>query len=231
MSVLLVLAVVIGLAVARVRGGPETFPALRRVAFRRPWFAAGVAVALLFTLVPGLSPVAWVAAAVLAGIFVATNRPLPGLWLTAAGITLNAVVVVFNGGELPVAAGAARRAGLDLADLASSRVVELVGDGTSLSPLERLGDVWAFPFPGVGTVLSLGDVLIAAGLAVFAALTPVWAARAQRARTRARVELPASSGAELVAAHGRRDTMSPGGAAASGSTERGRRSPSGEEEA
>ncbi|MBL7500738.1 DUF5317 domain-containing protein [Frankia sp. CNm7] len=177
MFVLLVLALLVGLLVARIRGG--TLDALGRVRVRLPWLAAGIVAALLVAaVVQDLRTAGWIAATVLAAALSAANRRIPGLFLMFVGLALNAVVIGANDGRMPVSTAAVSSAGLDQSHTTDSGHVA-AGSDTRLRPL---GDVIPFPFWVAPAVLSVGDVLIASGVGLFAALAPVRASRTLRAR-------------------------------------------------
>jgi hypothetical protein len=91
------------------------------------------------------------------------NRRLPALWLAMVGLILNMVVIGANGG-MPVSASALETAG--------ARAEGLIGEGTAkhhlMGPedtLTPLGDVIGIP-PPIGAVISIGDVLLYAGIAI-----------------------------------------------------------------
>jgi Family of unknown function (DUF5317) len=94
--------------------------------------------------------------------FAWVNRRLPALWLVMAGLVLNILVIGANGG-MPVSAGALRTAGARADELVGAGTAKhhLMGPGDSLTPL---GDVIGIP-PPVGAVISIGDVLLYAGVA------------------------------------------------------------------
>ncbi|ADP78874.1 DUF5317 family protein [Pseudofrankia inefficax] len=182
MFVLLVLALLVGLLIARLRGG--TLDALGRVRVRLGWLAAVIVLALVVAVVaPRLQTVGWLAAAVLAAILSAANRRIPGLLLLFIGLALNAAVIGANHGRMPVSTSAISSAGIDRADVARSDHYVLADHDTRL---RYLGDVIAFPFWGAPAALSAGDVLIASGIGLFAGLAPVRASRTLRARREAR---------------------------------------------
>lgn len=84
------------------------------------------------------------------------NLTLPGAWLVAAGIGLNALVVTANGGAMPVSRGAAAVVG---------RVEPFDALHEDLNPgtlLPMLGDV--IPIPLIGNVYSVGDAVLALGV-------------------------------------------------------------------
>ncbi|MBL7494175.1 DUF5317 domain-containing protein [Frankia sp. AgB1.9] len=182
MFVLLVLALLVGLVIARLRGG--TLDALGRVRVRLGWLAAVIVLALVVAVVaPRLQTVGWLVAAVLAAILSAANRRIPGLFLLFIGLALNTAAIGANHGRMPVSTAAISSAGIDRADVARSDHYVLADHDTRL---RYLGDVIAFPFWGAPAALSAGDVLIASGIGLFAGLAPVRASRTLRARREAR---------------------------------------------
>ncbi|HJR45502.1 MAG TPA: DUF5317 family protein [Actinomycetota bacterium] len=90
-------------------------------------------------------------------VFFALNWKLAGMALAAAGFVLNVIVIAANG-AMPVSQRASELAGLeDVGELGVKH--ELLDDGTAVP---WLADV--IPVPGTGKVVSLGDVLLAAGI-------------------------------------------------------------------
>ncbi len=90
---------------------------------------------------------------------VALNQRLPGMWIAGVGILMNFTVIALNNG-MPVLPEAFELAGGTLENLQlDSKHVIL--DGTSRFPF--LADI--IPMPG--SVISMGDVLLAVGLGVF----------------------------------------------------------------
>jgi hypothetical protein len=96
---------------------------------------------------------------VLLAAFVLANRRLPGTLAIATGLLLNLAVIVANGG-MPVSLEAARVAGIDPEPYLRVAVKhrELLPD----APLGFLGDV--LPIPFLRTVVSIGDVVLSAGI-------------------------------------------------------------------
>jgi uncharacterized protein DUF5317 len=94
--------------------------------------------------------------------FAWVNRRLPALWLVMAGLVLNILVIGVNGG-MPVSASALETAGAGAEGLIGAGTAKhhLMGPDDSLTPL---GDVIGIP-PPVGAVISIGDVLLYAGVA------------------------------------------------------------------
>jgi len=95
-------------------------------------------------------------------VFAWMNRRLPALWIAMAGLVLNILVIGVNGG-MPVSASALETAGARAEGLVGEDVGKhhLMGPDDRLTPL---ADVIGIP-PPVGTVISIGDVLLYAGVA------------------------------------------------------------------
>jgi len=97
------------------------------------------------------------------------NRRLPGIGLALVGTGLNATAIIVNGGFMPVWDQALAAAGLTPAEIGSPIHFVLSAD----PPLEflrhagPLGDVMPIPLALIPNVLSVGDVVLAAGLAFF----------------------------------------------------------------
>jgi hypothetical protein len=90
--------------------------------------------------------------------FIAANRLLPGMALVFAGLALNAAVIIPNG-AMPVSEEAYRAVGGEEAfEPGKHRLLE---DGDALP---WLSDV--IPIAPLGTVVSAGDIVLAAGVAV-----------------------------------------------------------------
>ncbi|TAL18256.1 MAG: hypothetical protein EPN99_11425 [Frankiales bacterium] len=107
-------------------------------------------------------PVGLAASALLVAWFLVRNRGIRGTGLVALGLVANALVVVANG-AMPVSAEAAGRAGVGIGDLlvGDDGRHELADRATRLRPL---GDEIPVPLPLRPEVVSIGDVLVAAGL-------------------------------------------------------------------
>ena len=162
--------VIAGLVVGRLAGGRVDRLADLRI--RWAWLAiAGLAaqvVLFLPTIGDALGPVApWLyagsTAAILAVILV--NLRIPGLALVAAGAACNLAAIVANGGYMPVSPAALAALGWEEAPGYSNSTA--VAD-PALAPLT---DVLAMPsWLPFANVFSVGDVLIAVGLAATIAL-------------------------------------------------------------
>lgn len=107
-------------------------------------------------------PLGLVVSAGLVALFLARNRGVRGTGLLALGLLSNALVVALNG-AMPVSSDAVGRAGISTQDILSGADPrhELAGPGTRLRPL---GDVIPVLLPVRPEVVSIGDVLVAAGL-------------------------------------------------------------------
>jgi len=92
-------------------------------------------------------------------LFIALNRRMPGMLVADVGVALNLLVMLANG-AMPVSPQAARLAGVETVPSSVALKHEPMNAETSLP---WLGDV--IPMPGLGEVLSLGDVLLAGGIA------------------------------------------------------------------
>ncbi len=96
------------------------------------------------------------------------NRSYPGLTLAFVGILSNGIVIVVNGGYMPIWEPSLVAAGLSPADV-STAIHTLYGPdlGPFLLHLGPLADIIPIPFPLIQNVASIGDVFLAAGLALF----------------------------------------------------------------
>jgi hypothetical protein len=165
-KVILVLIVIgVAIAVGLAAGG-----SLRR--FERVnahWWGVALAGLLLqgVSLTGGVP--AWMGSVALLGsyglliAFALVNRRLPAVWLVIAGLLLNALVIAINDG-MPVRAGALETAGSGAEGLlgAGTGKHHLMGPEDTLTPL---ADVIGIPAP-IGAVISIGDVLLYAGIAI-----------------------------------------------------------------
>lgn len=97
----------------------------------------------------------------LIALFLLLNFAKPGIGLAAAGLLLNVMVIATNG-AMPVHAPSAERAGVPISFEEAGLKHEVMDAGTHLP---WLGD--AIALPALKTVISLGDVLLALGVALF----------------------------------------------------------------
>jgi hypothetical protein len=89
--------------------------------------------------------------------WVVANWHLSGTRLVTLGLGLNALVIAANG-AMPVDPDAIRALGIDGATVSGGKHV-LLDDGTRLP---WLADIW--PLPPLRSIISVGDVVLAAGL-------------------------------------------------------------------
>ncbi len=97
------------------------------------------------------------------------NRSQPGLLLAMVGVSANGLAVVLNGGYMPVYLPAVELVGLSVDDLSTAFNTPLPTDlgWDFLLAGGPLGDVLPIGIPLLTNVISLGDVLLAAGIAWF----------------------------------------------------------------
>jgi DHA3 family macrolide efflux protein-like MFS transporter len=105
-------------------------------------------------------------ALLLAGLWV--NRSYPGLSLAFVGILLNALVIIVNGGYMPIWETSLEAAGFTVDEVDSALHIVLSGTAEDfLVHLLILGDIIPVPIPVVQNVASLGDLFLTLGLAFF----------------------------------------------------------------
>jgi hypothetical protein len=162
--VVLVAVVVLSALAVPLFGG--RLGALAEVRLRRVWtIFAALGLAVLATELPGLPDgvrsLLLVAAYPVGAVFLAANWRVPGMSLASLGAALNLLAITANGGIMPAAPAALERAGLS-ADAPGFQSSTAVADPR----LAFLGDIFALPasWP-LSNVFSVGDVLIAVGLA------------------------------------------------------------------
>jgi hypothetical protein len=161
------IAALVALLTAVLTGG--RLSALALVELHRSYLVAaalGVQIVVI-SIVPGalhgLHEPAHLATYVLLAAFLWANRHVQGLALVAIGAAANAAAIAFNGGVMPASPAALETAGMPadkMDEFANSAVVHD-------AQLSWLGDVFALPasWP-LSNVFSIGDVLIAIGLAI-----------------------------------------------------------------
>jgi hypothetical protein len=162
--VLLVIVALLCVATVPATGGD--LRRLLEVHLRSTWAAfAAIAVQIAITSFPAGLPLLHDALHLvsygLAAVFLVANRRVPGLWVMAAGGALNLVAIAANGGVMPASRAALAVAGIAPADgFANSAAV-------AHPRLLVLGDVIGVPGPWpIGNVLSVGDLVLFAGLLV-----------------------------------------------------------------
>lgn len=179
MSLVLVV-IAAALVVGWARGGSLTRLGALPLRSRRLVVAA-LLVQLAGTFVGGpFYPLGLALSAVLVVAFLVRNRGVRGTGLVALGLLANALVVGANG-AMPVSAEAAGRAGTGVQHLLTGADArhELADPDTRL---RWLGDVIPVPLPLRPEVVSIGDVLVAAGLGQLIALGMISDAPARRRR-------------------------------------------------
>ncbi len=97
------------------------------------------------------------------------NRGYPGMSLAFIGVLSNAVVIVINGGYMPIYLPSLELAGLTQADITSAlhSFLPAALDANFLLHLGPFSDVIPIPFPIVQNVASVGDAFLTLGLAFF----------------------------------------------------------------
>jgi hypothetical protein len=157
-----VVVLLVALGVGLAAGG--SLDRLGDLRLRRPRLVvAAVLAQLAGALVGGPAyPLGLALSAGLVAVFLAHNRGVRGTGLLALGLLSNALVVGVNG-AMPVSPEASGRAGISTQDLLSGADPrhELAGPGTRL---RLLGDQVPVLLPVRPEVVSVGDVLVAAGL-------------------------------------------------------------------
>lgn len=169
MIIVLVLAIALGVAVAR--GG--RISNLANIRFR--WIYLLTLPLLiqivLFSPLAGLLglqaqsfPSLYILSMGIAALVVWANRTLPGFQWLLAGLFSNVIVILANGGYMPVWMTAREWVGQSSFSGVHNNIVEM----TSNTPLWFLGDIIPVPPPiPFANVLSFGDVLISLGAVWF----------------------------------------------------------------
>lgn len=161
------LATVLGaILVGYVRGGRLGY--LGDVALRHGWlvFASVLSQVALAAVAALGGPAAAVSAPLLLAshvallAFVVVNRLLPGMALVFAGFAMNAAVITANG-AMPVARDALLAVSRGEATTITPGKHRLIAEGDVLTPL---ADIFAIPV--LRTVVSAGDVVLAAGVGI-----------------------------------------------------------------
>jgi MFS family permease len=167
--------IALGLILGLIAGGRLTN--LAYVRLHRMWLL--VAAVLLrfateFLLNAGFAPAETLRLPLLGGAFALLllalwpNRRFPGISLAFVGILANAVVIVVNGGFMPIWEPSLIAAGLTRPEVTSAlhHVVSVL-DADFLLHLDPFGDVIPIPLPFIQNVASIGDAFLTLGLAFF----------------------------------------------------------------
>jgi MFS family permease len=98
-----------------------------------------------------------------------SNRGYPGMSLAFVGVLSNAVVIVVNGGYMPIYIPSLELAGMTPADVTSAlhSFLPATLDADFLLHLGPFADVIPIPFPLIQNVASIGDAFLTLGLAFF----------------------------------------------------------------
>jgi MFS transporter, DHA3 family, macrolide efflux protein len=102
-------------------------------------------------------------------VVLVANSSLPGIAAAALGTAANGIAIVANGGWMPVWQPSLAAAGLDSTAVHSNfhRMLDGPVDGSFFAHGGPLVDLIPIPFPMIQSVSSIGDVLLAVGLAFF----------------------------------------------------------------
>lgn len=96
------------------------------------------------------------------------NRGYPGLSVAFVGILLNGIVIIVNGGHMPVWATSLTAAGLTPNDVTSALHFVVPGEPSDFFLRALIvGDIIPVPIPFIQNVASLGDLFLTTGLAFF----------------------------------------------------------------
>jgi hypothetical protein len=165
--VVLALPVVVAVALGLALGG--SLGQLAEISLRAAWlFLAAIALQVVAFPVSGLpwrthetvASVLWVASYGLLVVAAVLNRQIAGVPVVAAGMCLNLLAILANGGTMPVGYEAMHEAG---------RVSETHANSTAMTDpsLPWLVDRWAAPdWLPLANVFSVGDLVIALGALV-----------------------------------------------------------------
>lgn len=177
---ILLLAVILSIGVALVRGGK--FAHLSDVSLRHGWIAFMALALQLFVVEfmrrhmigqPLQQAFLILGSHALLLVVVVYNRHLPGIPLIGVGLILNLTVMLANGGFMPVTLEALQRAGmahLAVGSEAGSRVLSTkdILLPRELTNLWLLSDILVIPRPlPLTSVFSIGDCCLALGVLVF----------------------------------------------------------------
>lgn len=174
-------AVLAGIVAGYLLGG--RLERIGSVHVRWPWLAIAALAVQVVLFLPGLgdalgpaAPAVYVASNLAIVAVIVANVRIPGVALLAAGAACNLAAILANGGYMPASAGALASLGWSAAPGYSNSVVrpEAQLDAVTDVALAQLTDLYALPaWLPFANVFSVGDVLIAVGLAIAIA----WAMR------------------------------------------------------
>ncbi|MDQ3985115.1 MAG: DUF5317 domain-containing protein [Actinomycetota bacterium] len=174
MSWSIVVALVLAAVLARFRGGSFQLLADTRLRWTILLFE-GLLIQVLFDIwdPPGLTRSGALAVLIVSNVavaaFIALNARMPGLLLAGLGLLLNVVVITANQ-AMPVSDSAAKTAGVAPPPESSTELKHERLDTDTKLPW--LADV--IPVPGLGEILSAGDIFLALGIGrlVYAQMSP-----------------------------------------------------------
>jgi hypothetical protein len=168
--VFILYGVVAGLVVGLLAGG--RIERLADLRIRWAWLAIAGLAAQIVLFIPtvgdalgAVAPLVYAGSSASILAVILANLRVPGLQLVAAGAACNLVAIVANGGYMPVSAGA-------LASLGWEEPPGYSNSAALADPaLAPLTDIFAMPsWVPFANVFSVGDVLIAVGIAATIAL-------------------------------------------------------------
>jgi hypothetical protein len=116
-----------------------------------------------------VQPILLVGASILLLVGLWANRQLPGMAIAFVGVASNAIVLAVNGGRMPIWAASLSAAGFGPADVSPAihTILPASLDTSFVVHLGPFADVIPIPLPLIANVASIGDVVIAFGLAFF----------------------------------------------------------------
>jgi hypothetical protein len=179
--------IILAVILAYLRGG--SFKGFEKVELRGSWIIVSLFMVqlVLMTLSNRLPVIGnymyiWINLFTVGFIFMAwLNRKLPGFYLILLGMALNLLVMLLNGGKMPVSYEAAKLVNPETASLIKQGYKHVLM--TEDTPLWFFGDIIPLvdPYPH-NIVISLGDVLLNVGGFVFV-WTTMFIVRRERKET------------------------------------------------
>lgn len=159
--IVLIIVILSGL-VGKIRGGSfERLADLQIRGISWAFMALGLRLASAFLAAKGIEIIfLQIIAYCLFAYVLWSNLNLPGMKLFALGTLLNFVVIIANGGMMPVSAQAIALAGLP--EPAGTHMLL-----TAETKLWFLADIIPLPVPFLARVISIGDILIYVGIFYF----------------------------------------------------------------